>query len=230
MRLPVRATLWCAAFLLGGASTSHAQLWRNGGFDGFSGLSSEINTEIADARVYDNFIASGSGWVVTSLFGEFLTDFQANQAYWEIRSGISDGLEGSLLHYGVGNVTGITDLGDAFGFAHLQYRIGGFSAFELPPGEYWLTIAPVGEGFGRAFVATTSGNGALHALGDQRSFWDSQDFGKSFVEAAEELEAFSDFSYGIEGFSSVPEPSSIILVGTGLVVMVIGVHRKRKSG
>jgi hypothetical protein len=70
MRLPVRATLWCAVFLLEARVQSCPAL-ANGGFDGFSGLSSEINTEIADARVYDNFIASGSGWVVTSLFGEF---------------------------------------------------------------------------------------------------------------------------------------------------------------
>jgi len=213
-------------------STAHGQLWKNGIFDGFSALSSEINTDVTDSRVYDNFIASGSGWTVSSLFGEFLTDFEATDAYWEIRSGISLGLGGTLLYSGTNSVTG-TDLGDALGFDHVLYSVSGFTPFHLAPGEYWLTIAPTDAGFGRAYIGTTSGDGSINAISDLKAFWDSQQFGQSFSDASEGIDAFSDYAYGLDGVegtpsSTVPEPSSVILLATGLGVLTFAAYRRRR--
>jgi len=213
-------------------SIAEAQLWRNGTFDGFSALSSEINTEVSDSRVYDNFVASGSGWRVTSLFGEFLTDFEANAAYWEIRSGVSEGLGGTLLFSGTNSIIAVADLGDALGLNRRLYTVGGFSPFVLSPGEYWLTIAPADAGSGRAYAGTTSGDAAINALGDAQSFWDSQFFGISFGDTSTQLEGFSDFAYGLNGteVSTVPEPSTVLLLATGLGVLALGARRRRKTG
>lgn len=215
---------------------AHAQLWKNGDFDGFDGLSSERNTSITDSRVYDNFVATGSGWFVTSLLGNYLTNFTATTAYWEIRSGVANGFAGLTVHSGTSAITGVTDLGDFSSFLglldHYRYQVSGFTPFLLPAGEYWLTIAPIGSGTGRAFVATTSGSGSINAVSDQTAFWASGDFGVNFVPVFFGTERVpSDFAYGIEGSSSldtvVPEPSTFILLGTGLGLMALARMRRR---
>ncbi|HKP30917.1 MAG TPA: PEP-CTERM sorting domain-containing protein [Gemmatimonadales bacterium] len=216
-------------------SIAHAQLWKNGNFDGFGGLASERNGTFIDARLYDNFIASGTGWTVTSLFGEFLTDFPAGDAYWEIRTGVSAGLGGTLLYSGTNTITGVDDLGDALGFDHRLYTVSGFSPFFLAPGEYWLTIAPIGLGEGFAFVTTTEGVDGINAVGDLTAFWDSPSTGTNFGDASDQLEAFSDYSYGLNGIegtdgTTVPEPSTVVLLATGLGAMAVAGYRRRRVG
>lgn len=212
-------------------SVANAQLWRNGSFDGFSGLPSHINASLANARTYDNFVVSGTGWTVTALFGEYLTDFVATEAYWEIRSGISVGLGGTKLHSGFDFITGITDIGSAFGLVHSRYEVSGFDSFVLAPGEYWFTMALVGTGSGSAFIATTAGFDGINAVSDGGAFFDSHTLNITYADASDALGAFSDFAYGVSGMqtSTVPEPATVLLVGTGLGALAIAARSRRKA-
>lgn len=219
----------CVVFLLAGVNPASAQLWRNGSFDGFGALRSARTLE-ADARVYDNFRVSGTGWHVTALYGEFLTNFVPELAYWEIRSDLMTGLGGNLLHSMTSSVTGFTDLGDALGFNHLGVRIGGFDPFDLGPGFYWLTIAPVGDD-GLAYLGTTDGTNGINALQDRLFFWDAPAFGSVFNDTPPEFPVLTDFAYGLDGKSldsTVPEPSSVVLLATGLGIFAFAGWRRHR--
>jgi hypothetical protein len=82
-------------------SSAAAQVqFYNGDFNGVDGLSSEVNTSITQAMVYESFIVTGGGVNVTGIFGNFLTDVAFTTASWEVRSGVSGGNGGSLLFSG----------------------------------------------------------------------------------------------------------------------------------
>jgi len=230
MRSRTRAGLWCAVLVLAGTRPASGQLWRNGSFDGFGGVASAFIGDTFEARVYDNFIVSGSGWHITSLYGEFLTDFVPGFAFWEIRSGITEGFGGSVLYSATSSVTDFVDMGDAFGYDQLGLTIGGFAPFVLGPGDYWLTIAVVGS-TGNAFLGTTDGHDGVKAVTDFRFFLDSPANGYIFSDDGVPFR--SDFAYGLDGqeISVVPEPSTLLLVGTGVgFVALFRLKRRRQTG
>lgn len=219
----------CVVFLLAGVNPASAQLWRNGSFDGFGALASaRIGT--IDARVYDNFRVSGTGWHVTSLYAEILTNFVPEFAYWEVRSEMSNGLGGIMLHSVTSSVSSVTSLGDALGLNHVALRIGGFDPFVIGPGTYWLTIAPVGTE-GLAYLGTTGGANGINAVRDRRFLWDSPTYGSVFNESPSQFPVATDFAYGLDGESLdsvVPEPSSIVLLATGLGIFGLAGWRRRR--
>jgi hypothetical protein len=152
-------------------------LFYGGNFDMRNGLASEINTAISDARTYDDFnVPEGQICTVTAVFGEFLASALWTTALWEVRSGagVHDG--GKIVASGTDPADRVLTGRDAFGF--LEWRATAtVEPFDLTEGTYHLTVAPVDNGAGRAFVSTTSGmNGIGDPLANGNSLFDSTFF------------------------------------------------------
>lgn len=151
----------------GGSATGQHSLWYNGDFDGVTGYASERNTELSDGRTYDSFLA-GSGWVVRQVFGNFLTqNLQTSQLYFEIRRNVRPYNGGTLVSGGTVAIDVNIPTGrSGFGMEE-RHVLANVNSVSLADGvEYWLTVALIGNGRGRAFVVTTGGqdNGPLQIL------------------------------------------------------------------
>lgn len=199
---------------------SQAQLWYNGDPDLVSGLASEINTVVSDARVYDDFTLN-SGATITGVFGNFFMDFFTSQAYYEIRSGVSAGNGGTLLASGTIAVSQTPNGFDNFGLT--GYRISGSITPLALAGltQYWLTLAPIGTGSGRAFLQTTSFANSVGNTTSGQAFFDSTFFGFNFTPTTQVGQGLENFSLGV-----VPEPASMVALATGLVSLFA--RRRRK--
>jgi hypothetical protein len=220
--------------LIAVAGVASAQtLWYNGDFDNVNGLASERNTQVSDARTYDNF-RSGSGWIVQAVFGNFLvTGLQTRELYYEIRRGVTVGNGGTLVAGGtVAVVANLATGRTGFGLEerHIRGNVGNITLANNT--EYWLTVAPIGNGAGRAFVSTTDGadrgpgsdpNPAPIGRLPGNSFFDSSFFGISWGRTADLLGIDADFSYGVNG---VPEPASMLVLGGALAALAA--RRRRK--
>lgn len=204
-------------------------LWYNGDFDGVNGLANQGSFSFVPAYVYDDFTISNGTWTLTQAFSNNLMSLPADSADVEIRSGVSAGNGGTLIYsaYGVGFSE--TPTGRS-GFNLSEYTI----AVDLPnlvlgPGTYWLMVAPSSAGV--SFVTTTSGAscvGSPCGTGNN-SYFDSVYWSAVFEPATDFLTP-ADFSMGVIGTSSaVPEPSSLIMLGSGLLA-VAGAVRRRFNG
>lgn len=217
-------------------SSEGAILWYNGDFDGRNGLANELTTLVSHARTYDDFIVSGGGWNVNSIWTNNLMSFTGvTTASWEIRSGVSPGDGGTLHFSGTSPATQVATGGALGGFTEYEIRVSGLD-IDLPDGTYWLSVTPHGFLSGRSFNSTTSGAGAigLPAGDNDNSFFDSTFFGASFDDTNDWFgEGVWDFSMGVEGTRGlngepvIPEPSTLLLIGSGLTGLV-GFRRKRK--
>jgi hypothetical protein len=228
-------------------------LWYNGNFDGNDGLSNEINSAVADARVFDNFVVpSGQTWSLAGVFSNNLltSDFDhdasgnptpVTQANWTIRTGVSIGDGGTIVAGGTGAATEVPT-GRSFTDPILgvltenTILVSGLSGILLDPGTYWLQVTPVAPnpGVGQSFESTTSGAGAIGTPpgNDGNSFFDSSSFGADFVSASDFLGLSpADFSEGVSGSSVlVPEPGSMTLAGIGILGLLgYGRYRRRRA-
>jgi hypothetical protein len=205
-------------------------LWYNGDANGVNGLANEVNSSVSQAYVFDDFVVGAGGETLTGAFSNNLMNFTATTADVEILSGVSSGNGGTTVFSAFGTAATQTATGrNAFGYNEYTIDVS-LPDVVLSPGTYWLVVAPDGSGSGSSYVSTTSGANCvgLPCGNNDNSFFDSSSFSANFAPASTQVTPPADFSMGITGDSAppVPEPSSFLLLGSGLFAAFGAVRRK----
>jgi hypothetical protein len=242
LRRSIAGVVAAAAILCVYGQPAHAgstTLWYNGNLDQRDALANQ--TGAPDGLVYDDFIVpTGMTYTITAVFSNDALapgGTLGTTAYWEIRSGVSDGNGGTLLSSG--------DAADATTNTGLAFTFGGISSpvytnqvsipsITLAAGTYWLAVAPDTSNQSN-FIVTTSGADAIGSPpgDDGNSFYSSTFFGFSFTPTTNpniEGPGTWDYSMGVIGTAAViPEPSSLILGAIGMVSAAGCVWNRRRS-
>ena len=172
------------------------------------------------SAVYQNFIIpSGQSWSVSGLFGNDIMTVSPKSAFWEIRTGVSEGNGGSLLASGAGI--------DSYRLKnqYMEYTntVSGLNLV-LQPGMYWFTVVPEAPGQqGRSYNTNTFGQNGIGMEMTDEQYFNSLFYHYNFTNA-DNLSIFPRFSDGVIG-TVVPEPSSLTLLGSGALA-IFGVLRR----
>lgn len=170
--------------------------------------------------VYQNFYAL-SNITVSGLFTNNLSSITPVDGYWELRSGVSAGNGGTLIASGTGPVTNTPTGRSGFGYLEYTNLVSGLSV-SLAPGQYWLAVVPECPNCqGRALNGDTSGLNSVGKSDLNLEYVNSPAFGQNFVALG------SGFPTGSSGVYVVPEPGSLMMLGTGIAGVIGALRRKR---
>ena len=188
-----------------------------------------IGGEPYGAATYQNFVlTNGGGWGPLGFFTNDLSSLNPTSVYWELRAGVSEGNGGTLLLSGTatGNAFINTPTGrSGFGYTEYTYGVTDLDTF-LPDGVYWFAVVPNDPNSnGRSFNSNTFGLNSVGTEISNEQYFNSAFFGADFTNANNEG-VYPTFSSG--AYAWIPEPSSLIMFGCGLVAAA-GVVRRRLS-
>jgi len=179
------------------------------------------------AATYQNFVINQQVGV-KGLFTNNLSTLTPSSGYWEIRSGVSEGNGGSLI--ASGTESGANFLHTAtgrsmFGYTEYTDAVRFTNQLFLSNGTYWFAVVPVCTTCdGRSFNSNTDGLNGIGTTMSGQQYFNSPFFNADFTNANNEG-TFNVFSSGVLTFP-FPEPSSIILLSSGLLAAAGPVRRR----
>jgi hypothetical protein len=135
-------------------------VWFNGTFNGVTGVSNYLASDMAWNYIFDDFIVPAGGWQVAGALSHNLTanNFDpstVNSAHWEIRIGISVGNNGTVVAMGTSKATSTPTGVSWSNYTEYEIAVSGLNV-NLAPGTYWLAVAPEVNG-GATYLSMTSG-------------------------------------------------------------------------
>jgi hypothetical protein len=242
LRMAATFGLMTLLICAGSFPAAAATIWYNGDMDNIDAMINGFNMysgTVPQASVYDDFEITGGGAIINTVWSNNAMNFTASTAHWEIRSGVSAGVEGTLIASGdapcTQTPTGRT-LTDALVATEYTIQVTGLS-IPLEPGFYWLTVNPIYSGTATdalSYVTTTIGTNAVGQPpgNNGNSFFNSETYEATFAIASNYtydqvhyLPDPADFSMGVAG-SAVPLPPTVLLLASGLAGL--GLLRLRK--
>lgn len=205
-------------------------LWYNGDGSGQNSLRNQVNSSGEGARTFEDFTVDAPlGWDVTDVWSNNLLAVSffggtpsVSSASWSIRSDMSEGNPGTLVAGGISAATKVTtNRSPSFLYEEFTITVSGLS-IHLDPDTYWLEVSPV---VGEAYNSVTIGENAVGSPpgNNGNSFWDRPSSGDIYVARTE------NFSMGVGGLASVPEPSTFVLWSLFSAMALVGGRWRRRG-